>query len=149
MKLSPHFTAVEFVASDYAARHGIDNSLPKDLWLNAVATAEMMERIRGALDNKPIYITSGYRSPAVNTGIGSGMTSDHVKALAVDFKCPAFGTPYEVAKHLSTKLESLGIGQLIHEYGHWIHVSSRHPSKVINRVITISSAGTELGVQRV
>lgn len=149
MKLSAHFTAAEFTESEYADRHGLNNDLPEDLLASALATAEMMERIRDVLGGKPIHITSGYRCAAVNTGIGSGMTSDHIKALAVDFKCPEFGTPYAVAKHLSTKLESLGIGQLIHEYGRWVHVSLRLPSKVFNRVITVSAAGTQLGVQRV
>ena len=84
MKLSANFTLAEFTASDYADRHRIDNSVPEDLLPNALATAEMMERIRDVLGDKPITITSGYRCAAVNTGIGSGMTSDHIKALAVD-----------------------------------------------------------------
>lgn len=150
MKLSQHFSMAEFTASDTAARKGIDNSLPEALLPNAIETAEMMEKIRAVLGSKPIIITSGYRSAVLNAAIGSSGASDHPKACAVDFKCPEFGTPYEVAKHLSTKIDSLGIGQLIYEFGPggWIHVSTRKPSKVINRVITISLRGTEAGIQR-
>lgn len=147
MKLSEHFTLAEFTASDTAARKGIDNSLPDDLLANALATAAMMERIRDALGGKPIIITSGYRSTALNAAIGSSNTSDHPKACAVDFKCPSFGTPHEVAKHLSTRIESLGIGQIIQEYGQWVHVSTRQPGKVINRIITVSVRGTEPGIR--
>ena len=149
MKLSSHFTLAEFTESDYADRHGISNDLPEDLLASALATAEMMERIRDALGGKPIHSLSGYRCAAVNTGIGSGVTSDHIKALAVDFKCPEFGTPYAVAKHLSTQLESLGIGQLIHEFGTWVHVSTRQPSNDINRILTISRRGTVVGIERI
>jgi uncharacterized protein YcbK (DUF882 family) len=149
MKLSQHFTMAEFTASDTAARKGINNSLPESLLTNALETAEMMEKVRSALGGKPIIITSGYRSAELNEAIGSSSTSDHPKACAVDFKCPEFGSPYEVAKHLSTRIDGLGIGQLIAEFGSWVHVSTRQPSKVINRIITISARGTEAGIQRV
>ena len=149
MKLSAHFSLDEFTESDTAKRKGIDNTLPHRLLANAQATAEMMEHIREVLGGNPVIVTSGYRSMTLNQAIGSSDTSDHVSALAVDFKCPGFGTPYEVAKHLSTKVTALGIGQLIHEFGSWVHVSTRLPSKALNRVITISSNGTQVGVHRV
>ena len=148
MKLSENFTIAEFTASDTAARRGIDNSLPGGLIPTAQATAQMLERIRAALGGLPIIVTSGYRCAELNAAIGSARSSDHVKAMAVDFKCPAFGLPYDVAKRLSGHIDALGIGALIHEFGQWIHVSTRIPEKVINRVITISSAGTQAGVQR-
>ncbi len=149
MNLSPHFTLDEFTASDTAVRHGLDNSVPPELMANAFAAAAMMERIRDALGGKPIIITSGYRAPAVNKAVGSGLGSDHPKAMAVDFKCPAFGTPYEVCQQLAPLVSVLDIGQLIHEFGRWIHVSTRTPDKLLNRIITISSAGTEVGIHRV
>ena len=148
MKLSKNFTLAEFTASDEAMRKGIDNTLPDALLPTARATAEMLERIRTALGDKPIIITSGYRCPELNAAIGSGRSSDHIKAMAVDFKCPAFGTPYDVARHLSGQIEALAIGQLIYEFDSWIHVSTRVPDKVVNRVLTINSDGTQAGVQR-
>ena len=148
MKLSEHFDLAEFTASDTAARRGIDNTLPDNLIPTAQATAQMLERIRAELGGLPVTVTSGYRCQALNAAIGSSSTSDHPKAMAVDFKCPAYGSPYEVARNLAPLLDMLGIGQLIHEYGQWVHVSTRIPDKIINRVITISSAGTQAGVQR-
>lgn len=129
-----------------------DNLCPLELIPDLTKTADMLERIRSALGavkgfDVPIIVTSGYRSEAVNKAVGGQPSSDHLKALAVDFKAPAFGTPYEVAKFLSGKLDALGIGQCIHEFGRWVHVSQRAPLNPVNRVITISSAGTQLGVQ--
>jgi transcription termination factor Rho len=47
-------------------------------------------------------------------------------------------------------VDVLGIGQLIYErFGStsWVHVSTRVPDKRVNRVITITSSGTQLGIQ--
>src|SRR3990167_1158523 len=146
MKLSEHFSLIEFTASDTAARRGIDNTLPGGMIPTAQVTAQMLERIRAELGSLPVIITSGFRCLELNAAIGSSSTSDHPKACAVDFKCPAFGSPYEVAKRLAPLLDRLGIGQIIHEYGQWVHASTRTPSKIINRVITITDAGVVPGI---
>lgn len=148
MKLTPNFTLEEFTASDTAARRRIDNSLPDGLLNTAAITAEMMERIRAALGDKPIQVTSAYRCQELNRAIGSGDGSDHPKAMAVDFKCPDFGTPFAVATFLASQVDQLGIGQLIAEFGSWVHVSTRKPALAANRVITIDSGGTRMGVVR-
>ena len=41
--------------------------------------------------------------------------SDHLKAKAIDFRSPAFGTVFEIAKALEPQINYLGIGQLINE----------------------------------
>lgn len=142
MQLSPHFSLSEFTDSDTALRLGIDNSLPDSLLEEAMATADMQERTRAYLSHIagrdiPIVQTSGYRCLALNTALRSKPTSDHVKALAGDWKAPSFGTPYEICRVLSASVDLLGIGQLIHEYGTWVHTSRRRPDKLVNRVITI------------
>ncbi len=146
MKLSEHFTLAEFTASDTAERRRIDNSLPPELLNAAQNTAAMMEKVRAVLGDSAIIVTSGYRCPDLNRAIGSSDSSDHLKAAAVDFKCPSFGSPKVVAQHLADKIDSLGIGQLIYEFGSWVHVSTRRPSRDVNRVITINQAGTHAGV---
>ena len=69
------------------------------------------------------------------------------KRPAFDWKAPAFGTPYQICKALAPQIQVLGIGQLIHEFGAWVHTSTRTPAVASNRVITITAAGTRLGIQ--
>lgn len=154
MQLSPHFSLAEFMASDAAARQGINNELPATLLPIAQDTAAMLERIRQHLSQRagreiPIQITSGYRCLALNAAIGSNPTSDHPKALAADWKAPEFGTPLQICRVLAPLVDVLGIGQLIHEFGSWVHTSQRLPALQINRVITISRAGVQAGIREV
>lgn len=149
--MTPHFTLAEFEASQTAARLRIGNRVPAELLPNAQATLEMLERIRDALSEHagravPIIISSGYRSPNVNTAVGGSKTSDHIQACAADWTAPSFGTPFEVASFLAPRVGELGIGQVIHEFGAWVHTSTRVPSKALNRIITISHAGTQVGI---
>jgi zinc D-Ala-D-Ala carboxypeptidase len=149
MKLSAHFTLDELTHTD---QRGIDNTCPPELMENLIETAAMMERIRAAMCAERgvdiiVLPTSGYRSPLVNRAVGGDPNSAHLKALAVDFKAPMFGAPYEVAKFIARRMADLGVGQVIHEYGRWVHVSSRTPAKIVDRVITKSNAGTEVGIQ--
>ena len=151
MKLSAHFDLEEFTCSDTAARMCINNDLPIELLAEAKKTADMMEGIRSFLTERlgkdcPIKITSAYRCPQLNKAIGSSETSDHIKMMAVDFRAPWFGTVYDTAAELAGAVDYLGIGQLIYEFDSWIHVSTRTPDKVINRIITINKNGTHAGI---
>ena len=143
--MTPHFSLEEFTASDTAARLGIDNRLPDELRENALKTLQMMERIRFHID-APITITSGYRCEALNRAVRSKSGSDHTLAFAVDFKAPKAGTPFEIAKDLASVIDVLGIGQLIFEFGTWVHVSLARPEKTINRIITIDKTGVRAGI---
>ena len=149
--MTPNFTLAEFVASDTAARRNIDNRLPEALAPAALSTLEMMERIRAHLSTVagrdiPVRITSGYRSPALNLAIGGSSTSDHTRAQAVDWRAPTFGTPLECCRALAPHVSTLGIGQLIHEFGAWVHVSTAIPAKPLNRIITIAHSGVTVGL---
>jgi len=140
-----HFSLAEFTASDTAARLGIDNDLPDELREAAQQTLEMMERIRFHID-APIAISSGYRCEALNRAVGSKPGSDHTMAFAVDFKAPKAGMPADIAKSLAPVIGIIGIGQLILEFGTWVHVSTKIPEKLINRIITINKTGTKAGI---
>ncbi len=154
MQLSTHFTLAEFTASDTAIRLGIDNTLPPELMQRAVDTANMMERIRAELCRQAgrdiaINVTSAYRCLRLNRAIGSRDTSDHPRMLAVDWRAPAFGTPYDICQALKGRVDALQIGQLIHEFGTWVHTSSRMADKPVNRVITVTRFGTFAGINKV
>lgn len=155
MFLTQHFSIAEFTASETATRRGILNMLPPELRDEAIETARMLEKIRDHLKHLsgreiPVHITSGYRCLELNRAIGSDDSSDHVKAMAADFRAPTFGSPTEVAKALASQVSFIGIGQLINEYpdgNGWVHVSTRPVSKIVNRIITITRGGTFPGVR--
>ena len=151
MQLTQHFTLAELTASTTAQRLRLDNTPPPELMPRLVRTAEMLERIRSTL-GVPVVVTSGYRSRAVNAAVGGVTSSDHAQGHAADIVAPRYGTPLQIARALAPLVDVLGIGQLIYErFGStsWVHVSTRVPDKRVNRVITITSAGTQLGVQEV
>lgn len=121
--LSTHFTLQEFTATNQKLAN-----VPGPIELaNLAKAAAMMEKVRALLGH-PITVNSAYRSPALNKAVGGSATSDHVKGLAVDFVCPAFGTPFEVA----TAIAASGIifDQLIFENAtapvasQWVHISA-------------------------
>ena len=141
MTLSTHFTLAEFTQSDTASRMGINNDLPLELVPAATVTCELLERIRAHLCERaakpvPLLLSSGWRCAALNRAVGSSDTSDHLRAMAVDFRAPAFGTPLQVSQALALVADSLNIGQLIYEHT-WIHISTRRPDKLINRILTV------------
>ena len=151
MRLTAHFSLEEFTASDQATRHDIDNTLPAQYANNALLTAQMMERIRGFLSERagrevPITVTSGYRCPELNTVAGGSERSDHMRMMAVDFRAPGFGTPRDICKALAPAVIELQIGQLILEYGSWVHASIAIADKAVNRVITRTANGYSMGI---
>lgn len=160
-QLTPHFDLREFEVSDTATRLRIDNSIPDSTILAEIQkTAEMLERIRAMLcatfgRDVPIEITSGYRCEQLNRAVGGTTFSDHVKGRAADWRAPSIGTPTDIARLLSARVDQLGIGQLINEFPSadgrtgWVHTSTATPMAAINRVITIDRAGTHAGIEGV
>jgi hypothetical protein len=121
MKLTQHFTLEELIASDIAARHGIDNIPSSPLVLTNLKTlAEGLENVRTLL-GKPIIINSGYRSIMVNSLLGSKPSSHHTKGWAADFICPFFGTPKDIIKKIISS--DIKYDQVILEFDRWIHIS--------------------------
>jgi hypothetical protein len=129
-RLTPHFTLEELCLSQEAVRLGIDNTPSDAVIANLLRLAKMLEKVR-ALLKKPILITSGFRSPALNARVGGSKTSAHLDGRAADFICPAFGTPYAVAKKIAAA--RLGFDQMIHEYGRWVHLAVPKPREKAQR----------------
>jgi hypothetical protein len=122
-RLSAHFTLAELTRSETALERGLDNTPPPEIVERLRATAQQLERVRGLLGGRAIQVTSGYRSPAVNTAVGGSGTSDHMKGYSVDFVCPSFGTPYDIASAIRSSAIFDDVDQLIHEFGNWVHIS--------------------------
>lgn len=140
--LTDHFFWSEVVASPTADRLKIVNTLPEALKLAVQKTAMGMEKVRSLLGEVPININSWYRCPELNTVLGSKPTSQHVKGEAVDFTCPAFGSPTEIAKTIVANLWLIRYDQIILEHT-WIHISwSSDPTvKQRGQVLSLLSTG--------
>lgn len=127
MKLTPHFSLEELIASEVAARKHIDNHPPQDVLANIIALAEGLEQVRTALGGHPILVTSGYRSPQLNEAVGGSKNSAHMQGLAADFICPHVGTPFDIC--MAIVASDIQFDQLIHEYGRWVHIAFAAPGK--------------------
>lgn len=121
-RLQQSFWLSEFLRSDAGQRHGIDNMPPAVILGNIKhLLAPGMQRVRNLL-GVPVFISSGYRSPAVNRIVGGSTTSQHMQGFAADFVAPEFGTPRVVARKLLEHASEIRFDQLIAE-GAWVHVS--------------------------
>jgi len=144
-KLFPRqFTYEEMTVSQTAARRGINND-PEHAKtvLNLLYTAEMMVHVRKLLGDKPIIVSSGYRSPDLNKVVGGSDTSAHTQGWAVDFTCPGFGNPLKVAKAIAES--DIEFDQLIHEYEKWVHISFDPRNR--KQLLTINKSGTKSGLR--
>ncbi len=136
MNLSPNFTLAEFTHSQNAARLGIDNMPPPAIINNLMRVAIALELIR-KLVGRPVIITSGYRSPALNANTpGSSSTSAHTRGCAADFIIPSFGTPFEVCQMIVSM--KLPFDQLIFEHS-WVHIAIEPPTR--RDVLTLKPGG--------
>jgi zinc D-Ala-D-Ala carboxypeptidase len=117
--LSQHFTLSELTASQTAVRADIPNTPTASVLVNLERLAAVLERVREALHDSPIVISSEYRSPKVNAMVGGAPNSAHTKGLAADFTCPSFGPPRDVCRAIVDA--GIAFDQLIYE-GAWVHL---------------------------
>ena len=86
MKLSKHFSLSEFEKSSTATRLGIKNKAGSGEIKNLTDLCyAVLEPVRAKFE-KPVFITSGYRSEQLCEAIGSKKTSQHTRGEAVDFE---------------------------------------------------------------
>ena len=139
MQLSKHFTLREMTNSMTAQRKGIDNT-PGSGEIKSLGDLcyEVLEPLRAHFD-KPVTITSGYRSEALCEAIGSKKTSQHAKGMAIDFEI--MGVPnIKVAYWL---VNNVDFDQCILEFykpndgqAGWIHVSYNEKGANRKQVLT-------------
>ena len=92
MQLSKHFTLKEMTKSMTAQRKGIDNT-PGSGEIKSLGDLcyEVLEPLRAHFD-KPVTITSGYRSEALCEAIGSKKTRQHAKGQAGELELVGMNT---------------------------------------------------------
>lgn len=118
MQLSKHFHLREFLRSQQAARHGIDMTPTKGIVRNLMhLSVNFLDPIRDYI-KRPIFVSSGYRPPALNVRIGGSKSSSHMLGLAADIVCFDMTTD-----ELFAAVKSLGLefDQVIHEHT-WLHI---------------------------
>lgn len=146
-KLSAHFTLGEFLASQTAARYNIDNTPTPEVLENLKKTAALLEEVRTLLGGKPLFISSGYRSPDLNHAIGGVANSAHTFGQAADFTCPEFGTVRDVCDAI-INTTNISFDQVIREFdagGHgWCHIAWRDNPR--RQALTIDAGGTQIGI---
>lgn len=125
--ISKHVTYREATRSITAKRNNIDNTPGEKELKNMKVIAEMIfEPLRKGLGDKPICISSFYRSNGLNNIIGGSVNSQHLAirgaAIDIDNEEPS---NTEIFNYIKDNLE---FDQLIWEYGDkdqpdWVHVS--------------------------
>lgn len=126
MQISEHFTLAELTRSQTAQRKGIGNMpTPEHVRNLELLCKEVLEPLR-KLYGKPIRISSGYRSAALNKLVGGSAASHHCSGMAVDIDQ---GSAAENMR-IFNLLKAYGtFTQLIFEFGtleagpDWVHVS--------------------------
>ena len=130
MKLSNYLSLAEVTRSDTAKRKGISNEPTAEHLENLKTIAvDVFDKVREYF-GVPIFVSSGYRSAALNKAIGGSATSDHNLGRALDLDQDGHGngvTNADVFKFIKDNLE---FDQLIWEFGtdknpDWVHVGYR------------------------
>ncbi|NIE82690.1 MULTISPECIES: D-Ala-D-Ala carboxypeptidase family metallohydrolase [unclassified Burkholderia] len=139
MKLTDHFTLSELTQSETAARRRIDNTPSSETLVNLTRTAQLLEKVRAELGDKPVLISSGYRCHALNRAVGGATNSAHGQGLAADFICPGFGSPLDICKRLAAA--RIEFDQLIQE-GTWVHIGLAAAGKRPRHQVLTAHFGT-------
>ena len=117
MQLSPHFTLAELTITDHRT---LDNTPDEKSLENLKRLAAFLEEVKALFGFKPILVSSGYRSAAVNAAVGSKEISQHRVGCAADFRIPGL-TPDEVTRAIVAS--QLKYDQVIREFDTWTHIS--------------------------
>ncbi len=127
MQLSKNFTLAEMIVSQTAARRGLNNKPgQREITHLRHLCATVLQPLRDNL-GRPIMVTSGYRSPAVNAAVGGSATSDHCHGLAADIHVPGMNIRQLMQRVHTLKLP---VDQVIDEFGSWLHVACPPPGVI-------------------
>jgi zinc D-Ala-D-Ala carboxypeptidase len=115
-----YFTYEEFIHSNLAIRHHIDNTPDTAVTHNIQRLVEtILDPLRESIGH-PLTISSGYRCSALNTIAGGARTSAHMFGRAVDV-VPGKSTVTQLIKEIISL--KLPFDQLIDEFGGaWLHI---------------------------
>ena len=139
MQLSENFSLNELTKSQTATRKGINNTPSDNEKENLKALSiNILQKIRNHYE-RPVRVTSGYRSPELCVSIGSSVKSQHAKGEAADFEITGIDN-FDLAIWISKYLD---FDQLISEFyteqhpdSGWVHCSYRADGKNRKQCLT-------------
>lgn len=108
-KVGQHFKVREFACKDGSQVVFIDDYL-----------VSLLDVLRNQV-GKPVYITSGYRTPTRNKKVGGAKYSYHMRGMAADIRIEGM-TAKEIANKLN-KIIPFGCGIIVYES--WVHIDTR------------------------
>jgi len=117
-KISKYFSLDEFTRSQTATRLGIDNTPSLTVIANLQNLANnLLDPLRAQVGI--VQVSSGYRSPLLNSKIGGTKNSQHCMGQAADITVPGMSN-YDLACLIRDRFS---FDQCILEFGEWVHVS--------------------------
>jgi hypothetical protein len=144
MQLSENLSLAEVMRSETAKRKGVSNMPTPEHIENFKKLAEnIFQPIREHF-GKPIHISSGYRSAALNKAIGGASSSQHCTGEAIDIDMD--GTAITNAEIFNYIKNNLSFDQLIWEFGtdknpDWVHVSYESTGKQRKQILKAVKQG--------
>ena len=115
--MTPHFSLAELTHTDHREFDNIPNA---DETANLQRVAELLEKVKTLLGNKPVMINSAFRCKQVNDAVGSKDSSQHRLGCAADIRIPGM-TPDAIVR--TVMASGLPYDQIIREFDRWTHIS--------------------------
>jgi len=125
--VTPHFTLAELTHTDHRT---LDNTPNEGEIENLGRLAAFLELVKTQLGGRPVFISSAFRSAAVNAAVGSKDTSQHRLGCAADIRVPGM-TPRQVVE--ACIAAKIPFDQIILEFDAWTHISIPNSADAIPR----------------
>ena len=135
LKLTDHFTLSEMCSTSVQTA---DHNFPsQEVISNLKRLCGWLEKLRAypspnTQHPSPIYINSGYRSPAVNKAVGGVATSNHLTGCAADIRCSGLEQAIRYAAYLLDISKESGeeFDEVLIEHrrktgNYWVHFAVR------------------------
>lgn len=118
-----YFTIEEMCKSSEAKSRGISNMpTPKQEEKLRILIFELLDPIR-SIYGRPIVVSSGYRSEALNNAIGGSKASQHCKCQAADLQCSNINELWEICKQFELDQCIFETDDRSGKLKTWIHIS--------------------------
>ena len=152
MQLSKNLVLAEVMRSETAKRKGISNMPTPEHIENFKKLAEKVFQPIREHFAKPIHISSGYRSAALNKAIGGAASSQHCSGEAIDIDMDGSADGVTNTKVFNYIKDNLEFDQLIWEFGtdanpDWVHVSYESKGKQRKQILKAVKSGGKTAYQ--